>query len=63
MKISFPTTVGDLRKALENYPDDMRLVGGTTTGYDGEVRVYFNDYGDVDDGTNPSPAVIIDVDE
>jgi len=53
-------TVGQLKAALSQYPDDMPIIG-----YDGSdrlchVSVYDNDYHDVD-GEKPPPSVVIDI--
>ena len=55
-------TVGDLKKALEEFPDAMPIEG-----YDGRdggrlVSVYLLDYSEVDDGEKPPPTVVISTD-
>ena len=56
-------TVGDLKRALAEYPDSLRLVG-----YDGKsdgdlpVSLMFNDFKDVDVEPRPEPALLVSVD-
>ena len=56
-------TVGELRKALEPYPDDMRIVGyDGGGGEDCPVSVFVCEYEDVDAEIRPPPTVIISTD-
>lgn len=55
-------TVADLKKRIASLPDNLRVVGYNGSGDDRPVTVYVNDFEDVDDGTNPEPALIVNTD-